>query len=123
VSLLISFGRKVIGSQTSSYTDRHLVCNTLKNALFCRQLPKHSDRVSQYGSADFKRLVLHHGLKQSMSRAGNCWDNAVAESFFHSLKTHIIHGCDYKTWEDENKALFEYIEIYYNRVRRHSTNG
>ncbi|OCG62214.1 IS3 family transposase [Gilliamella sp. GillExp13] len=65
------FGRKVIGSQTSSPIDRHLVCNTLKNVLFCRQFPKgvliHSDRGSQYCSAAFKRLVLHHGLKQSMS--------------------------------------------------------
>ncbi|WP_392564200.1 IS3 family transposase [Orbus wheelerorum] len=121
------FGRKVIGRQTSSRIDRHLVCNTLKNALFRRQFPKgvllHSDRGSQYCSADFKRLLLQYGLSQSMSRAGNCWDNAVAESFFHTLKTHIIHGCDYKTREDANKALFEYIEIYYNRVRRHSTNG
>ncbi|WP_392561783.1 IS3 family transposase [Orbus sturtevantii] len=121
------FGRKVIGRQTSHRIDRHLVCNTLKNALFRRQFPKgvllHSDRGSQYCSGDFKRLVLRHGLSQSMSRAGNCWDNAVAESFFHTLKTHIIHDCDYKTREDANKALFEYIEIYYNRVRRHSTNG
>lgn len=121
------FGRKVIGRQTSAHIDRHLVCNTLKTALFRRQFPKgvllHSDRGSQYCSADFKRLLLRHELKQSMSRTGNCWDNAVAESFFHTLKTHIIHDCYYKTREQANKALFEYIEIYYNRVRRHSTNG
>lgn len=121
------YGRKVIGRQTSQHIDRHLVCNTLKQALFRRRFPKnvliHSDRGSQYCSADFKQLLLRYGLKQSMSRAGNCWDNAVAESFFHTLKTHIIHDCYYNTRELANKALFEYIEIYYNRVRRHSTNG
>lgn len=121
------YGRKVIARQTSRHIDRHLVCNALKQALFRRHFPQnvliHSDRGSQYCSADFKHLLLHNGLKQSMSRAGNCWDNAVAESFFHTLKTHIIHDCDYKTRELANKALFEYIEIYYNRIRRHSANG
>lgn len=121
------YGRKVISRQTSRHIDRHLVCDALKQALFRRHYPKqvliHSDRGSQYCSTDFKQLLLQYGLKQSMSRAGNCWDNAVAESFFHTLKTHIIHDCDYKTRELANKALFEYIEIYYNRIRRHSANG
>lgn len=121
------FNREVIAQQTSRYIDRRLVCNTLKNALLRRNFPKnvllHSDRGSQYNSADFKRLLLQYGIKQSMSRAGNCWDNAVAESFFHTLKIHIIHDCYYKTRGDANKALFEYIEIYYNRIRRHSANG
>ena len=121
------YGRKVIGRQTSRCIDRHLVCQALKQALFRRGFPKnvliHSDRGSQYCSADFKQLVLHYGLKQSMSRAGNCWDNAVAESFFHTLKTHIIHNCYDKTRELANKALFEYIEIYYNRICCHSANG
>ncbi|OCG32965.1 transposase [Gilliamella sp. Bim3-2] len=121
------YGRKVIARQTSRYIDRHLVCNTLKQALFRRHFPKnvliHSDQGSQYCSAEFKQLLLQYGLRQSMSRRGNCFDNAVVESFFHTLKTHIIHDCYYKTRKQANKALFEYIEIYYNRIRRHSTNG
>lgn len=80
------YGRKVIARQTSRYIDRHLVCNTLKQALFRRQFPKnaliHSDQGSQYCSADFKQLLLQYGLRQSMSRRGNCFDNAVVESFF-----------------------------------------
>ena len=103
------------------------MCNTLKQALFWRHFPKnvliHSDQGSQYCSADFKQLLLQYGLRQSMSRRGNCFDNAVVESFFHTLKTHIIHDCYYKTRKLANKALFEYIEIYYNRIRRHSANG
>ncbi|KES15646.1 Transposase [Gilliamella apicola SCGC AB-598-B02] len=121
------YGRKVIARQTSRYIDRHLVCNTLKQALFRRQFPKnvliHSDQGSQYCSTDFKQLLLQYELRQSMSRRGNCFDNAVVESFFHTLKTHIIHDCYYKTRKLANKALFEYIEIYYNRIRRHSANG
>ena len=115
------YGRKVIGRQTSRYINRHLVSQALKQALSRRGFPKnvliHSDWGSQYCRADFKQLVLHYGLKQSMSRAGNCWDNAVVESFFHTLKTHIIHDGYYQTRELANKALFEYIEIYYNRLR------
>ena len=121
------FGRKIVGWQTSSRIDRHLVCQTLTCALFRRGNPKnvllHSDRGSQYCSDDFKRLLLCHELQQSMSRKGNCWDNAVAESFFHTLKTHVIHGCHYQNRDSANKALFEYIEIYYNRIRRHSANN
>lgn len=60
---------------------------------------------------------------QSMSRRGNCWDNAVTESFFHTLKGHIIHDSNFTTRQEANTALFEYIEIYYNRVRRHSAIG
>lgn len=60
---------------------------------------------------------------QSMSRRGNCWDNAVTESFFHTLKVHIVHGSVFKTRKEANKDLFEYIEVYYNRIRRHSANG
>ncbi|WP_080702333.1 IS3 family transposase [Gilliamella sp. Imp1-1] len=102
-------------------------CNTLKQALFQRKFPKnvliHSDQGSQYCSDDFKQLLLQYGLRQSMSRRGNCFDNTVVESFFHILKTHIIHDYYYKTRKLANKALFEYIEIYYNRIRRHSANG
>lgn len=83
----------------------------------------HSDRGSQYASHDFKRELRHHQAIQSMSRKENCWDNAVAESFFHTLKTHIVHDSVFKTRKEANATLFEYIETYYNRVRRHSANG
>src|SRR5699024_1540505 len=80
------FSRKVIGWHTGSRINRHLVCQSLNNALLRRGYPKgvlvHSDRGSQYCSDDFKQLLLYHDLRQSMSRKGNCWDNAVAESFF-----------------------------------------
>nr|WP_176700208.1 IS3 family transposase [Gilliamella apicola] len=95
--------------------------------MFQRHFPKdvliYSDQGSQYCSAVFKQLLLQYGLRQSISRRGNCFDDAVVESFFHTLKTHIIHGCYYKTRMLANKALFEYIEIYYNRIHCHSANG
>lgn len=86
----------------------------------CRQVKRRLNEALNNG------VVSNNGqelARISMSRAGNCWDNVVAESFFHTLKTHIIHDYDYKTRELANKALFEYIEIYYNRAHRHSTNG
>jgi len=83
----------------------------------------HSDQGSQYCSADFQACVRHHTTFQSMSRRGNCWDNAVAESFFHTLKAHIIHDATFNDHDTLEKTLFEYIEIYYYRQRRHSANG
>lgn len=77
------------------------MCNTLEQALLQRGHPIHvrihSDRGSQYCSDDFKRLIVRYQLQQSMSCKGNCWDNAVAESFFHTLKAHVVHGCHYPT--------------------------
>jgi len=83
----------------------------------------HSDRGIQYASTDFKQVLKKHGFIQSMSRKGNCWDNAVAESFFHTIKTQLIHHCHFKTMEEAEQVIFQYIEIYYNRQRKHSTNG
>src|SRR5690606_3476433 len=68
-------------------------------------------------------LLLTNDCIQSMSRRGNCWDNAVTESFFHTLKGHVVHGSVFVTRKEANAVLFDYIEIYYNRVRRHSANG
>ena len=83
----------------------------------------HSDRGSQYASDRYQQLLSDNGFICSMSRKGNCWDNAVAESFFHTLKTELIHHEDFQTREEAHKAIFEYIEVFYNRQRKHSTNG
>ncbi len=83
----------------------------------------HSDQGSQYCSRDFRVLLRMNQTIQSMSRRSNCWDNAVTESFFHMLKGHIIHVSNFTTRQEANTALFEYIKIYYNQVRRHSAIG
>jgi putative transposase len=83
----------------------------------------HTDRGSQYGADSYRQLLRQHGIEPSMSRKGNCWDNAVAESFFHTLKTELISLEDYDTHEAAQTAVFEYIEVFYNRQRCHSANG
>ena len=84
----------------------------------------HSDRGVQYASNKIKTLLGQNTkISQSMSRKGNCWDNAVAESFFHSLKVELIHGKTYNTRQEAKTAIFEYIEVFYNRQRRHSYLG
>ena len=90
---------------------------------FPRGVLFHSDRGSQYCSADFQTMLKHYGLICSMSRKGNCWDNSVAESFFHSMKVELIHDERYATRAFAKESIFEYIEIYYNRLRRHSSIG
>ena len=96
-------------------------------ALWRRRLPKgvivHSDRGSQYCSTDYQALIKAHELRCSMSAKGNCYDNAVAESFFHMLKVELIHGERFLTRDIMRQVVFEYIEIDYNRIRRHSANG
>lgn len=87
------------------------------------QVIVHSDQGSQYGSDDFKRFCREHNLTPSMSRRGNCWDNAVAESFFSSLKKERIRKRIYKTREMARADVFDYIEVFYNRSRRHSHLG
>jgi transposase InsO family protein len=83
----------------------------------------HTDRGRQYGADSYRQLLAQHGIQASMSRKGNCWDNAVAESFFHTLKTELIHLEDFDTHDSAQTAVFEYIEVCYNRQRCHSTNG
>jgi putative transposase len=83
----------------------------------------HSDRGVQYASTDFRELLTAYAYVQSMSRKGNCWDNAVAESFFHTLKTQLTHHEFFMDRAHADQALFNYIEVYYNRRRRHSANG
>jgi len=121
------YSRAVIGWSMSSRMTASLVCDALSMALFRRGFPKgvmtHSDRGSQYCSGDYQKLIKQHKLKQSMSRKGNCWDNACAESFFHSLKVEAIHDEPVMTREQMRMTVFEYIEVDYNRQRRHSALG
>ena len=95
-------------------------------AIWKRKPPKgliwHSDRGSQYASHSHRHILAQHHITQSMSRKGNCWDNAVAESFFHTLKTELIYQTKFKTKEEAKHAIFEYIQVFYNRIRMHSTN-
>ncbi len=78
----------------------------------------------QYASLEFRKVLKENGFIQSMSRKGNCWDNAVAESFFHTLKTQLIYHIRFSDFEETERILFKYIEVYYNNQRRkHSTNG
>ncbi|NQY20219.1 MAG: IS3 family transposase [Campylobacteraceae bacterium] len=83
----------------------------------------HTDRGSQYASYSHKDLLQKHGIVQSMSRKGNCWDNAVAESFFKSLKQELVYNTYFYTKRQAKKEIFEYIEFYYNRTRSHSYLG
>jgi putative transposase len=121
------YSRAVIGWSIQSTMSRQLVCDALMMALWRRGFPQgvlcHSDRGSQYCSQDYQNLLKNYGLICSMSRKGNCWDNAVAESFFHSLKTELIYTEQYATREIAKQRIFQYIEVYYNRVRRHSAVG
>ena len=83
----------------------------------------HTDRGSQYASYAHRDLLEKHGIIQSMNRKGNCWDNAVAESFFHTLKTELVYHEVYETRAQANQSIFEYIEVFYNRQRMHSSNN
>ncbi len=83
----------------------------------------HSDRGSQYAAGDYRKSLKNNGIVQSMSRKGNCWDNAPMESFFGSLKAELVHGARYATRDAARRDLFAYIEGYYNRQRLHSALG
>jgi len=121
------YSRKVIGWSMDSRMKADLVNNALLMAIWQRKpedgLVWHTDRGSQYASDSHRSILTQHHIKQSMSRKGNCWDNAVAESFFHSIKTESIHHHRFKTREEARHVIFEYIEVFYNRVRIHSTNN
>ena len=121
------FSRQIVGWQMSTKIDQVLVNDALQAALLTRGnsvgVMIHTDRGSQYCANSFRQIIADHRLVQSMSRKGNCWDNAVAESFFATLKKQQIHGHALKTQHQMRQHLFEFIEIYYNRVRRHSANG
>lgn len=120
------FSRKVVGWSMSSRMTKELVNKALLSAILARKPAKgllwHTDRGSQYASTSHRDLLAEHGIIQSMSRKGNCWDNAVAESFFHTLKTGLTNHKQYQTRDEAKKDIFDYIEVFYNRQRLHSTN-
>jgi putative transposase len=121
------YSRKIVGWSMGSRIDSRLVVDALEMAI-SRRLPgegmvAHSDRGSQYASEHYQRALAGHGIACSMSRRANCWDNAPIESFFASLKKELVHGENFATREEARASLFEYIEVFYNRVRRHSSLG
>jgi transposase InsO family protein/transposase-like protein len=126
-TVLDLYSRKVVGWSMSQRMTATLVCDALTMALWRRGFPKgvifHSDRGSQYCSKEYQRLLNRHGLLCSMSGKGCCYDNACAESFFHTLKVELIHGEQFDKRSDMKQAVFEYIEVDYNRKRRHSAVG
>jgi putative transposase len=119
--------RAVVGWAMAEHMRAELVNQALAMATYQRQpaagLIMHTDRGSQYGADSYRQLLAQHGIQPSMSRKGNCWDNAVAESFFHTLKTELIYLEDFDTHEQAQMGVFEYIEVFYNRQRCHSANG
>jgi putative transposase len=121
------FSRQVIGWSMSQRMTKQLVCDALTMALWRRHFPKgvivHSDRGSQYCSTQYQQQLSDHHLLCSMSGRGNCYDNAVAESFFHTLKVECLHDYLFTDRETAQRIIFEYIEIYYNQQRKHSTIG
>lgn len=118
------YSRKIIGWAMSDRMKDSLVINALKMAVFRRKVRSnallHSDRGSQYASDSFQQLLRQNRITCSMSRKGNCWDNAAMESFFHTLKTECIYHEKYLTRDDAKKSVFDYIEVFYNRQRKHS---
>ncbi|MBW9231293.1 IS3 family transposase [Leptospira santarosai] len=124
--ILDLYSRKVVGWSISNANDSKLVCTALSKAIECRNPPKglvfHSDRGSNYCSNETRKYLLSNKIRRSNSRKGNCWDNAVAESFFGSLKREIEFNYFYRIQEAQ-ELLFDHIEVYYNRQRSHSFLG
>lgn len=121
------YSRKIVGWSMDDRMKVSLVNDALKMAITTRNPQRgliwHTDRGSQYASYEHKDLLKQYGIVQSMSRKGNCLDNAVAESFFHTLKTELTHHEIYHTKEQAKRSIFEYIEVFYNRERMHSANN
>lgn len=121
------FSRRIVGWSMDRWMSRHLVVDALRMAINARQptgtLIHHSDRGGQYSSDDFRNELKKYGIKPSMSSTGNCYDNAVVESFFGALKRERVNRVRYRTREQARADLFEYIEVFYNRKRRHSYVG
>jgi putative transposase len=121
------FSRRVVGWAVSERIDAALCCEAVRNALLSRRpapgLILHSDRGSQFVSKDFVKLVEAHRIVQSMSRKGDCWDNAVAESFNGTIKGELVEEEDFATRAEARRAIFEYIEGFYNSTRLHSYLG
>lgn len=123
------FSRRIVGWAMDDHMESSLVESALAMALWTRKpkrgngLMHHSDRGVQYTSKVFQNMLKDHKITPSMSRKGNCWDNAVAESFFHTLKAELVYLCQYQTKIEAKQSIFEYIEVFYNQERLHSTLG
>ena len=122
------YSRKVVGWSMGKRLTSTLVCDALRMALWRRRPPKgqlihHSDRGVQYASGVFRKLLKAHGIEGSMSRKGDCWDNAVVESFFGSLKSERVHWRSYQTREEARADIVDYITMFYNSHRLHSYLG
>ena len=121
------FNREVVGWSLKPRMKTDLVTDALTMSWFRRRPPAglmhHSDRGCQYASHDFQTLLTEYGMICSMSRKGNCWDNAPTESWFNSFKNERVHGLRYATHANMKAMSFEYIEVFYNRTRQHSTLG
>jgi transposase InsO family protein len=119
--------REIVGWSMADHLRAELACDALRMALQRRQPPPglvhHSDRGVQYACKDYRAVLARHGIAQSMSRRGDCWDNAPMESFFGSLKSELVHRTSFPTREAAKRAIFEYVEAFYNRRRRHSGLG
>ncbi len=126
-AILDLFSRRAVGWAMQDRMDRSLVLSALDMAVGHRRpqpgLLHHSDRGSQYACEDYRRALTNHGMIASMSRRACCYDNAAMESFWHTLKVELIHRRRFQTRAEAKQAIFEYIEVFYNRLRRHSSIG
>mgnify|MGYP003934533507 CR=1 FL=1 len=120
-------GRRIVGWTVSRRLTKELVIEAFSRAIRQRTpapgMIFHSDQGSQYASDEFRKLLEDHGVRASMGSKGDCYDNAITESFFHSFKTELVYFENYKTREEARLSIFEYIEVFYNRKRRHSAIG
>jgi transposase InsO family protein len=125
--LMDLYSRRIVGWAMDEQMTTTLTLSALEMALRQRSvlagLLHHSDRGSQYGAVAYQHRLVSRGIRCSMSRPGNCWDNAVVESFFATLKTELIHDRPYHTQQEARTEVFAYLEGFYNRARRHSTLG
>ena len=120
------YSRKIVGWSMANHMRASLVNDALTMALWKRKPTKgliwHTDRGSQYAADSHRNILKDHGIIQSMSRKGDCWDNAVAESFFHTLKTELTNHYQFNNQQEDRNVIFEYIEVFYNKIRIHSAN-
>ena len=127
-AVLDCFSRRIVGWSMAEHLQTDLAADALKMALLQRRprggdLLHHSDRGVQYASEDYQQLLSEHGIEVSMSGRGDCYDNAMMESFWATLKSELVHQRRYTTREQARQSIFEYIEVFYNRKRLHSSLG
>jgi transposase InsO family protein len=125
LAIMDVYSRQIVGWSMSNRLTQDLAIQGLRQALL-RRRPLlgcifHSDRGSQYAGDGFRTMLTRYGFRQSMSGTGNCYDNAIMETFFHTLKTELVYFERYETRSEAQTSIFEYIEVFYNRQRRHSS--